>query len=60
MEQSDHDIQVYERIARLETMVSEIKDNHLAHIEARLTWIFGLLITTLIGIVSMLLNLLLK
>lgn len=53
-------VKLHERVARVETSVDEIKNNHLPHIEAKIDRAFWLLITTLIGVASLLLNLLLK
>ena len=39
------------RLTWLETTVKEIRDNHLAHIEAKINWLIVLIITTLLGMV---------
>ena len=40
------------RLSTLETLVGEIKDNHLPHIEAKVDRITWLLVTTLGGVVA--------
>ena len=39
------------RLTKVETLLDEIKDNHLPHIETKINWIMGLMITALIAIV---------
>jgi Mg2+ and Co2+ transporter CorA len=48
------------RVVRLETKVDEIIDNHLAHIDEKVNWIIGLIVTTLLSVVFFLLKLMVK
>ena len=50
-ENKNQDIEVYERLTRLETKVDEILDNHLTAIERKVNWGIALIVTTLVGIV---------
>ena len=47
-----------QRMTRLETIVGEIKDNHLVHIEGKIDKMSWLVITSLIGVVANLVNIL--
>jgi hypothetical protein len=48
-----------ERLAVVETLVKEIKDNHLAHLDAKMDKMMWLVLTTLVtAIVSLALKLL--
>lgn len=44
-------LSIESRITRLETVVEEIKTNHLVHIERKLSWGVALLITTLVSVI---------
>ena len=39
------------RLTKLEVNVNEIKNNHLPHIERKVDWLIGLVITSLIAII---------
>jgi len=48
--------EIFERITKLEVQVKEVIENHIPHLEARMSWILGLLITNLIALVFLLLK----
>ena len=48
------------RVVRLETKVDDIINNHLAHLDQKVNWIIGLIVTTLISVIFFLLKLAVK
>lgn len=48
----EYKLSVEGRMSKLETLVTEIKDNHLAHIQDKLDQFQWLIITTLIGVIA--------
>ena len=51
-------LSVEQRLTRLETIVDEIKNNHLVHIEAKIDKMTWLVVTSLVGVVANLANIL--
>lgn len=51
MDNGEYKLDVEKRLTYLHTTVTEIKDNHLPHIQSKVDWIFYLVITTLVGVV---------
>jgi hypothetical protein len=56
-ENGEYKISIEQRITRLETQLEEVIENHLPHIESKVDRITWLLVTTLVGIVLLLLKL---
>lgn len=52
----DYSGSMRERLTRMETMVDEIRNNHLVHLEAKVDRITWLIIVTLVGIVANLID----
>ena len=50
-ENGQYKLSVEQRLTRLETVVDEIKNNHLVHLETKLNWAVGLLIANMGGII---------
>lgn len=48
-------IKLHERVAIVETLLTEIKDNHLHTLENKVNWLLALIITTLVSVVLSLL-----
>ena len=51
MENGDYKLSIEQRLTRLETVVEEIKENHLKHLAEKLDRLMWLIITTLLGVV---------
>ena len=52
-------ISMHERMAKVETKVDSILNNHLPHIYSRVNWTLGILVTGLVSIILLLLSLIL-
>lgn len=52
LENGHYKLSVEQRLTRLETVVDEIKNNHLVHLETKLNWAVGLLIANMGGIIA--------
>lgn len=57
-EQGDDKLTLYQRMARVEVLVEQIKDNHLVHLggdlkdlNTKVNWLLYLIITTLTAVV---------
>lgn len=58
MKDAEYKLDVERRLTTVETIVTEIRDNHLAHLDAKVDRIHWLLVTTLItGIIGILMKL---
>ena len=51
MKEVDYKVDIEKRLSTLETIVSEIKDNHLVHIEAKIDRGQWFVIVTLVGVI---------
>ena len=59
MDNGDYKITIEQRITRLETIVEDIRDNHLHTMNKKMNWMIGLFVTGLIGIIGILVQLIL-
>ena len=48
---SGYKLSIEQRLTRLETIVDEIKNNHLVHIEAKIDRVTWFILVTLVGVV---------
>lgn len=53
-------LSIEQRLTRLETVVDEIKNNHLVHLEEKLDKLIWLVVASLVGVVANLLNVIIK
>ena len=56
MENGDYKLSIEQRMTKVETVLTEIKENHLPHLEVKVDRITWLLATTLIAVVLNLLT----
>ena len=56
MKDTEYKISVEKRLTTIETTLAEIVDNHLKHMDAKLSWILGLFVSALITLIFLLLN----
>mgnify|MGYP001590451749 CR=1 FL=1 len=54
----NYKLNMEQRMTRLETIVDEIKKNHLVHIESKIDKMTWLVVTSLVGVIANLVNIL--